>query len=109
MNFIPEASVFVSGESPASKVKGSRIKGHRYLWLYILVVKSFLVYVFDIYTAVTMLTTSDWSNSIFHSCPSDKECAVIPFKYGKWLFVGCIIFSFLLVSCSPALLHLLDI
>jgi hypothetical protein len=73
----------------------------RYLWLYLLVVKSFLVYVSDIYTAVIMLTSHDWTNIIFTGC-QDRDCAVIPFKYGKWLFVGCIILSFLLVrSLTP--------
>lgn len=69
----------------------------RYLWLYLLVVKSFLVYVSDIYTAVIMLTSHDWTNIIFTGC-QDRDCAVIPFKYGKWLFVGCIILSFLLLG-----------
>jgi len=70
----------------------------RYMWLYVLIVKSFLVYVSDIFTAVTMLTTSDWSNTIFKSCPEGQDCFIIPFKIGKWLFVGCIIFSFLLLA-----------
>lgn len=75
---------------------------HRYLWLYAIVLKSFLVYVSDIFTAVTMLTTDSWSNQIFNSCPStqDNGCVFIPFTIGKWLFVGCIIFSFLLVRSS---------
>jgi len=71
----------------------------RYLWLYLLVVKSFLVYVSDIYTAVIMLTSQDWTNTIFtsESC-KDRDCSIIPFKYGKWLFVSCIILSFLLLG-----------
>ncbi|TFY83825.1 hypothetical protein EWM64_g199 [Hericium alpestre] len=76
---------------------GMRMK---YLWLYVIVLKSFLVYVSDIFTAVTMLTTSSWSNQIFNSCPKteDNGCVFIPFNIGKWLFVGCIIFSFLLLA-----------
>jgi len=72
----------------------------KYLWIYVLVLKSFLVYVFDIYTAITMLTTSNWSNHIFNSCKqgTDNGCVAIPFNIGKWLFVGCIIFSFLLLA-----------
>ena len=64
-----------------------------------LVLKSFLVYVFDIFTAITMLTTDTWSNQIFKSCTQtdNNGCVFIPFTVGKWLFVGCIIFSFLLV------------
>lgn len=51
-----------------------------------------------------MLTTSDWSNAIFASCPPSEVggCVFIPFKIARWLFVGCIIFGFLLVSpASP--------
>jgi len=72
----------------------------KYLWLYILVLKSFLVYVSDIFTAVTMLTTQTWSNQIFNNCAQNKVSGCIPidFNVGKWLFVGCIIFSFLLLA-----------
>jgi len=70
-----------------------------YLWLYVLVVKSFLVYVSDVFTAVTMMTTKGWANTIFNSCPSTvQDCFIIPFNIGKWLFLGCIIFSFLLLA-----------
>ncbi|KAI0269179.1 hypothetical protein BC834DRAFT_841789 [Gloeopeniophorella convolvens] len=74
---------------------GMRMK---YLWLYVLVLKSFLVYVSDIFTAVTMLTTKSWSNQIFDHCQEVSGCVAIPFNIGKWLFVGCIIFSFLLLA-----------
>ncbi|KIK65380.1 hypothetical protein GYMLUDRAFT_38831 [Collybiopsis luxurians FD-317 M1] len=69
----------------------------KYLWLYIIVLKSFLVYVSDIFTAITMLTTTSWSNEIFNNCQK-FGCVSIPFNTGKWLFVGCIIFSFLLLA-----------
>lgn len=69
----------------------------KYLWLYIIVLKSFLVYVSDIFTAITMLTTKSWSNEIFNNC-AKIGCVSIPFNVGKWLFVGCIIFSFLLLG-----------
>jgi hypothetical protein len=72
---------------------------HRYLWVYLVVLKSFLVYVSDIFSATTMLTTDNWSNEIFKQCQSQDGCFFIPFSVGKWLFVGCIIFSFLLVCC----------
>ena len=75
----------------------------RYLWLYIIVFKSFLVYVSDIFSAITMLTTSNWSNEIFQKCQSINGCVFIPFNTGKWLFVGCIIFSFLLASIFPSI------
>jgi Fungal potassium channel len=76
----------------------------RYLWLYIVVFKSFLVYVSDIFSAITMLTTSNWSNEIFQKCQSTNGCVFIPFNTGKWLFVGCIIFSFLLASIPSILI-----
>lgn len=71
----------------------------RYVWLYIMVLITVGVYCANIYTAVTMLVADGWSNSIFGKC--GDECAVkIPIDVGKWIFVGCIIFSFLLVSKS---------
>ncbi len=74
---------------------------HRYLWLYVGVLISLLVHVSDIFTAVTMLTTTSWSNAIFKACPQNETngCVYIPFSIGRWLFFGCVIFSFLLV-CS---------
>ncbi|PIL37255.1 hypothetical protein GSI_00948 [Ganoderma sinense ZZ0214-1] len=76
---------------------GMRMK---YFWLYVGVLISFLVYVSDIFTAVTMLTTTSWSNSIFQSCPQHENngCVYIPFSIGRWLFFGCVIFSFLLLA-----------
>ncbi|KAI0832536.1 hypothetical protein BC628DRAFT_1508593 [Trametes gibbosa] len=76
---------------------GGRLK---YLWLYVGVLISFLVYVSDIFTAVTMLTTTSWSNAIFNSCPSNQSngCVYVPFSIGRWLFFGCVVFSFLLLA-----------
>jgi len=70
----------------------------KYVWLYIIILKSFLVYILDIFSAITMLSTSNWSNEIFRQCPKVKGCFFISFNTGKWLFVGCIIFSFLLLA-----------
>jgi len=70
----------------------------KYLWLYIIVLKSFLVYILDIFSAVTMLSTTTWSNQIFNQCKTSDGCIPIPFQTGKWLFVGCIIFGFLLLA-----------
>ncbi|TRM67960.1 hypothetical protein BD626DRAFT_394366 [Schizophyllum amplum] len=70
----------------------------KYLWLYIICLKDFLVYVSDIFSAITMLTTESWSNEIFNSCGNLDGCVNIPFSIGKWIFVGCIIFSFLLLG-----------
>jgi hypothetical protein len=55
------------------------------------------VYCANIYTAVTMIVATEWTNSFYSKC--GDQCVVkIPFDVGKWIFVGCIIFSFLLVS-----------
>jgi len=70
----------------------------KYLWVYIIVLKDFLVYVSDIFSAITMLTTKNWSNEIFKQCGTIDGCVFIPFNTGKWLFVGCIIVSFLLLA-----------
>jgi hypothetical protein len=76
----------------------------RYLWLYLIVLKSFLVYISDIFSAVTMLTTKNWSNEIFKQCQDIKGCVFIPFTTGKWLFVSCILVGFLLASRLRSLL-----
>lgn len=70
----------------------------KYMWLYIIVLKSFLVYISDIFSAITMLTTKNWSNDIFKKCATIDGCVFIPFNTGKWIFFGCIIFSFLLLA-----------
>src|SRR5258708_10433908 len=70
------------------------------MWLYIVLTKSFLVYLSDLYTAMTMLTTKGWSNGIFQKCKESgivDNCVVVDFTVGKWIFVGCIIFGYLLV------------
>lgn len=72
----------------------------KYLLLYASVFISFLVYVSDIFTAITMLSSDTWSNDIYDNCPPQTHngCVSIPFQVGKWLFFGCIIFSFLLLA-----------
>ncbi|KAF7313716.1 hypothetical protein HMN09_00528600 [Mycena chlorophos] len=72
----------------------------KYFFLFLVFFKSFAVYMSDIFTAVTMLTTQTWSNQIFSECTQETNdgCVFIPFNTGKWLFVGCIIFSFLLLG-----------
>jgi Fungal potassium channel len=54
-----------------------------------------------------MLSTNSWTNQIFQNCTSVKGCVAIPFAVGKWLFVACIIFSFLLVRNIPDIVNLL--
>lgn len=85
---------FIDTRDYHSKNFGIRV---RYIWVYVLVVKTFLVYMSDIFTAVTMLSSDGWTNQIYSKCGTD--CAVqIQFDIAKWVFVGCIIFSFLLLA-----------
>jgi hypothetical protein len=113
----------------------------RYVWRYILLLKSFTVYGLDIFVAVTMISSehvrlsssfpflssfssfcssrtlllseelthianTQWTTTIARKCGDD--CAVpVRFDIAKWIFVGCIIFSFLLVSLLP--IYFLDL
>lgn len=72
----------------------------KYAFLYLIVLKSFLVYVSDIFTAITMLTTTSWTSSIYKNCPPDETngCVTIPFNIGKWIFFGCIVTGFVLFA-----------
>ncbi|KAG9015038.1 hypothetical protein FRB94_007110 [Tulasnella sp. JGI-2019a] len=85
---------FVDTRDFRTKSFGVRVQ---YMWIYVLVLKSFLVYISDIYTACTMLTSTTWTNTLYNRCPP-SECPTISFSVGKWIFVGCIIFSFLLLA-----------
>lgn len=62
----------------------------------ILLIKSFLVYVADAYTAIAMLASNQWSGSIIANA-GDSSVVSIPFSIGKWIFCGCIIISFILL------------
>ncbi|PLW40174.1 hypothetical protein PCASD_12277 [Puccinia coronata f. sp. avenae] len=68
----------------------------QYAFLYVLVIKSVLVYASDIYTMVLLLASNHWAGSILMSTGGSSAMNV-PFKIGKWIFFGCIIFSFLLL------------
>lgn len=69
----------------------------RYSFVYIFLIKSVLVYLSDIYTAVAMLANGYWAGNILSESDSSNTIRV-PFTIGKWIFVGCIIFSFLLLA-----------
>jgi hypothetical protein len=68
----------------------------RYVWLYVLILKSFAVYASDIYTAIALLASNRWAGEILQS--DDDNAIKVPFTIGKWIFFGCIIFSFLLLA-----------
>lgn len=57
------------------------------------------MYIADIYTAVALLASGRWAASYLQSSTdSDSDVLVVPFSIGKWIFTGCIIFSFLLLA-----------
>jgi hypothetical protein len=56
-----------------------------------------------------MLSTKSWTNQIFQNCTEVRGCVAIPFSVGQWLFVSCIIFSFLLVRNIPVIVNLLNL
>ncbi|WVQ98312.1 hypothetical protein IAU59_005435 [Kwoniella sp. CBS 9459] len=69
----------------------------KYIFKYVFFLKSVAVYGFDIFTAVTMILSSHWTNAVQRRCGDD--CAIeVKFDIAKWVFVGCIIFSFLLLG-----------
>ncbi|EST06158.1 hypothetical protein PSEUBRA_004028 [Kalmanozyma brasiliensis GHG001] len=71
----------------------------KYVFLFVMVVKSFAVYVADIYTAVTLLAFGHFSGSLYDKVQNDPDNNFrVPISYGRWIFSGCIIFSFLLLA-----------
>ncbi|KAJ9097719.1 hypothetical protein QFC21_004757 [Naganishia friedmannii] len=68
----------------------------RYVFIYVFMLKNLAIYCLDIYTAITMVASSTWTNVIFKKCGDDCKIK-IPFHIAKWIFVGCIIFGFLLL------------
>lgn len=71
----------------------------RYMWVFIMVGKAFAVYVADIYTAITLLAFHKFNGSIYSRVEADKDNPLrVPFDYGRWIFTGCIIFSFCLLA-----------
>ncbi|KAI8375792.1 hypothetical protein BD560DRAFT_391923 [Blakeslea trispora] len=61
----------------------------RYLFLLCSIIISFLAYIADLWTAVTLLVYDKWSLS---------KQPIIPFYISKWIYVGCIILSFMLLA-----------
>jgi len=68
----------------------------KYVWRYILLFKSLAVYGLDIFTAVTMISSDRWNNAI--TAKGSEGVVEVKFIIAKWVFVGCIIFSFLLLG-----------
>ncbi|PWN35710.1 uncharacterized protein FA14DRAFT_160744 [Meira miltonrushii] len=71
----------------------------RYMWVFIMVGKGFAVYIADIYTAITLLAFHRFNGSIYTRVEADSDNPLrVPFDYGRWIFTGCIIFSFCLLA-----------
>lgn len=97
----------------------------KYGFCFALVIKSFAVYIADIYTAVTLLAFNHFNGNIYNKVQDNPDNTVpVPIQYGewaarqrrdklrcadssssspaytpgKWVFFGCIIFSFLLLA-----------
>lgn len=71
----------------------------QYAFLFALVVKSFAVYIADIYTAVTLLALNHFNGNIYNKVQNSPDNTVpVPITYSKWVFFGCIVFSFLLLA-----------
>ncbi|KAG0141990.1 hypothetical protein CROQUDRAFT_717933 [Cronartium quercuum f. sp. fusiforme G11] len=68
----------------------------QYFFLYVLVIKSILVYCSDVYTMVLLLASNHWAGSILENS-NGNSAMIVPFSISKWIFFGCIIFSFSLL------------
>ncbi|WVQ75781.1 hypothetical protein IAR50_005414 [Cryptococcus sp. DSM 104548] len=79
--------------------KGDFWTRFKYVLRYVFLLKSFAVYGLDIFSAVTMISSTHWTNAITSKCDDSDDCPVdVQFSIAKWVFVGCIIFSFLLLG-----------
>ncbi|EMC99708.1 hypothetical protein BAUCODRAFT_64269, partial [Baudoinia panamericana UAMH 10762] len=58
-----------------------------YAWVWFMAIVSIAVYAVDTFTAVNLLAFNKWSSQIKPA---------IDFKYSKWIFAACILFSWLL-------------
>ncbi|PWN43028.1 hypothetical protein IE81DRAFT_109130 [Ceraceosorus guamensis] len=71
----------------------------RYGILYLLVAKSIAVYIADIYTAITLLALNHFAGSLYQIAQDGgNDSWSVPLVYGKWVFLGCILFGFLLLA-----------
>ncbi len=73
----------------------------RYALVWTIVIKSFAVYIADIYTAVTLIAMGRFNSSIYKTCTSEDGSdnpVYVPIEYAKWIFFGCILFSFFLLA-----------
>lgn len=59
-----------------------------YIFMYVQIIITLAVYASDIYTAIMLLAFDRWASSI---------TPYVPFHISRWLFGGCILFSFVLL------------
>lgn len=59
-----------------------------YIFMYVQIIITLAVYASDIYTAIMLLAFDRWASSI---------SPYVPFHISRWLFGGCILFSFVLL------------
>ncbi|GAA5997438.1 uncharacterized protein JCM10292_000847 [Rhodotorula paludigena] len=82
-----------------SRTFGSRLA---YGWKWTLFIVAVAVYIADTYTLIALLASNRWAGQILQSeaAQSDSKSSnvlEVPFKIGKWIFFGCIVFSYLLL------------
>ncbi|KAE8210003.1 hypothetical protein CF327_g6074 [Tilletia walkeri] len=71
----------------------------KYTLLYANMAKSVAVYLADIYTAVTLLVMGHLTGGVYTEAQSSKNNPLaVSVDYVRWIFTGCIIFSFLLLA-----------
>lgn len=81
------------------RLSSNNIYSHRYALMWLLVIKSFAVYIADVYTAVTLIAIGHFRSSIYDTCADSQASSniYVPIAYARWIFFGCILFSFVLL------------
>src|SRR4051812_30079522 len=69
--------------------QNSCIRKIKYSFVFLIVLKSVLVYIADLWTAGILLIYNEWSSSVQPR---------IPFTISKWVYVACILMSFTLLA-----------
>ena len=80
----------------------------RYTYMHCLVIKASVVLFFDIFSVANMFFSRSYTNRIFEECREkgtqgdvareDHGCVPVSYKFGKWIFLGCLLLSIVLVS-----------
>ncbi|CAD6892743.1 unnamed protein product [Tilletia controversa] len=71
----------------------------KYALLYANMAKSVAVYLADIYTAITLLAIGHLTGTLYTEAQKDQGNPLsVSVDYVRWIFTGCIIFSFLLLA-----------